>query len=708
MHTTRTARFVALLVTALVGLVACGDDGPPGETYFDRNIQPILARSCSGNTAGCHIANPDDPFDFVGGNLDVSSFEAIQKRPDVLRTFGPYPVPLLLIKAVGNSGELGFNYDGEFRPLEVEHVGGALFQVGDDAYLTLLEWLENGATENGLPPPPPGTAGSGPCSSLVPEDFDDTAILASDQFGTFERDVQPILDDCSSGNCHGAAAGDFYVTCGDSDREKAWNYSQAQAFVDNPVDNSQVLNVPLAVNEGGLFHSGGEHFGSRGDTRYQTLRDWAESVGRVEFGEGDAGKTFFRQHVQPILVERGCSFEACHSPAATNDMKIRTGSQGFFAAVALERNYKILIEDFMALEVPDARRGRTVAKTILRRFGGLAHRGGPVLETPGSGGADPANCDAVFDPTTASAFCTIQEWVDIEREALIGEGRIKRLDQTDTATMVYVQRNNTTDVATQLEFDTYQPNSDLLAVDMAIDAQGGISLLGGGTDPTVGSNLRSLLDNCAGAGDRGVVDVSSPDVSPDGNQVTFAMRTGAGTARQVFVASLPNGATCTQVTASEGPVNGIAIHNFDPAWSPEGDFILFASTRGSAGTPNPTLSRQLFLPQSDIFRIRPDGSSLEQMTFLTNSEINPQTMREGRVIMTTEKVSRGFYQLAGRRINWDLTDYHPLLGQRADSVFADPDDPESRLPSVGYAQILDIREGLNGNFIYVMADPGAA
>jgi hypothetical protein len=135
---------------------------------------------------------------------------------------------------------------------------------------------------------------------------------------------------------------------------------------------------------------------------------------------------------------------------------------------------------------------------------------------------------------------------------------------------------------------------------------------------------------------------------------------------------------------------------------------MFASTRGSTGAANPTLSRQLFLPQSDIFRIRPDGSSLEQMTFLTNSEINPQTMREGRVIMTTEKVSRGFYQLAGRRINWDLTDYHPLLGQRADSRFADPDDPEARLPSVGYAQILDIREGFNGNFIYVMADPGAA
>src|SRR5688572_26024142 len=115
----------------------------------------------------------------------------------------------------------------------------------------------------------------------------------------------------------------------------------------------------------------------------------------------------------------------------------------------------------------------------------------------------------------------------------------------------------------------------------------------------------------------------------------------------------------------------------------------------------------LFRPQSDLWRMREDGSALEQMTFLTNSEISPQFMREGRVTMTTEKISEGFYQLSGRRLNWDLTDYHPLLGQRADSPYADPEDLQASLPSVDYQQVTDIREDANGNFLIILSDAGA-
>jgi len=113
-----------------------------------------------------------------------------------------------------------------------------------------------------------------------------------------------------------------------------------------------------------------------------------------------------------------------------------------------------------------------------------------------------------------------------------------------------------------------------------------------------------------------------------------------------------------------------------------------------------------------------DGSNLEQVTFLSNSEINPQFMREGRITMTTEKVyvddaaNQGagvFQQLSGRRINWDRTDYHPLLAQRSKSPYADLDSGDLSVakPTVDFAQATDIRERSNGDFLMILSDVGA-
>jgi hypothetical protein len=698
-----------VLVGALA-LCACGDS-PRGRTFYERNIEPILEQKCAGNTSGCHSTNVDDPFAFAAGNLDVTSFENVQKRRDLLMRFGPYQQPLFLIKAVApatpnpnDPNKLSVQYRDKFLPLDVVHAGGSIIDVSSDAYFTLQTWLENGATENGLSPPNPAQKGDQGCSQILPSGFAATTYTSHGSFASFKSTVQPILEakGCGSTNCHGAPQSDFYITCGSGDDQIAFNFSQAWSFVNEPVDDSQLLRVPIAVAAGGRGHAGGDQFASADDADYRTLREWAMAVGKLDFADTPQ-KAFFEDHVQSVLVTRGCSFEACHSPAATNDFKLRSGTQGFFSAIALEKNYDLMKREFLALEFPDARRGRAVAKSILTddyriadQVGGIAHRGGAVLETPGAqSGSDPALCptwSGNTPPANVTAFCVIQEWITRERAAL--GGQVSPMTANSTIDLVYVDRP-AGQGADRLQFDTFQGGADLKVVDATFGADFGKQL-------TVNGTPQSLLGNCAGL-TANTADVQAPDVANDGDRVAFAARNSAASPLSVYVVRISTGA-CTQVTPASG-----TIHNFDPAWSPDGDYLVFASTRGKTG---PSMSKKRNLPQSDLWRVQisrtndqPMGTP-EQMTFLSSSEVGPQFMREGRVTMTTEKVGDGFYQLAGRRINWDLTDYHPLLAQRSASPFVSLSDLASMGPSVGYAAATDIREGADGNFLLVLADVG--
>jgi len=681
----------------------CGDS-PPGRTFYERNIEPILLQKCAGNTSGCHSTNAGDPYQFAAGNLDVTSFDNVQKRRDVLVPFGAYAYPLLLIKAVP-PGALKLYYDTKvtgvdpFHPLEVQHSGLAILDVNSDAYFTLQNWLDNGATENGLKPATPPQTGSGSCSHGIPPGFvKATYVNATTQgsFDTFKSAVQPILTrhGCTAGSCHGAPQSDFYITCGESDDELAFNFSQAWSFVNAPVEDSQILRVPLAAGAGGRGHTGGDQFSSTSDSEYALIRAWASQIGKLDFAKADTGKQFFATYVQPLLLLRGCSFQACHSPAATNDFKLRSGTQGFFSAVALEKNYELLRDEFMALEFPDARRGRAVAKALLSNGPtavGIAHRGGPVLETAGSLPCGPPP----INPATASASCIVQAWVDLERSNAAGE--VTDMTAGKPATLVYVQRPSGTADTDRLSFDTFRGGAEIRAAATTFGANQQINPADAGAT--------TVLSGGCGLG--ATPDVQAPDVANDGDRVVFAGRATAGDPLAVYLVKISAPGTCVRITpAATDPSGVLKVHNFDPAFSPDGRWIVFASTRGKAGA---TLSRKRMLPQSDLWRVAVndttvDQGSYEQITFLSNSEVGPQFMREGRITMTTEKVSDGFYQLSGRRINWDRTDYHPLLGQRATSLYASLTDLTQTKPSIGYASTTDIREGSDGNFLVILSD----
>jgi hypothetical protein len=704
----RRGPLAAMLALALAA--GCGES-PKGRTFYQRNVEPILLQKCAGNTSGCHAVKEGDPFAVAAGNLDVTSFENVQKRRDVLTSFGAYPFPLLLIKAVG-ARKLKLQYRDAFLDIDVQHVGEGIIDPGSDAFFTLQQWLENGATENGLKPATPAREGQGVCSEGVPAGFDAAAFSSNPGFAAFQSQVQPILTahGCGAGSCHGAPQSDFYLTCGNSPQQLAFNFSQAWAFVNATVDDSQLLRVPLAVEGGGRGHTGGDQFASTGNAEYQTIRSWAMSVGaRTDFPGAAAGEKFFVERVQPILLQRGCAFQGCHSPQAGNDFKLRSGAIGFFSPVALKKNYELFKQEFMALEFPDARRGRAVAKTILEvderaaGVGGIAHRGGPVLETPATAAqpatqADPAAC-GTYNPTASpppTAFCTVQEWLRLEREQLLAMGDVTPMNSSDPIRIVYVNRT-TGSTQGRLEFDNFQGGADLRVVQTTFGA-------GQQINPVSVTASQSLLGNCAGL-TAGAADIQSPNVANDGVRVAFAGRNSGTEPLSIYVVRLDDG-TCNRITQPLPDIAGIKLHNFDPVWAPDGSAIVFASTRG--GQTGPARSRKRFLPQADLWRVNVTGIAAagdpEQMTFLSNSEVGPAFMREGRVTMTTEKVSDGFYQLAGRRINWDLTDYHPLLAQRKDSVYVAPGDLTTPSPSIGYSSATDIREASNGDFLMILSD----
>jgi len=695
-----------LACAALAG--GCLTKKPPENHFYDQHIQPILKTFCVGNTSPCHAVDPATGTAL--GNLDLTSFEGIQKRRDVLRTYGSYPHPLLLLKALPEDSVM-VNYLGDpgcqtcptQYPSEIRHAGGKPIAANSDAFFELKRWLENGANRDGIAPAEVARMGVGDCNlDLPPVSRRIPVDTNTPGYQTFVSTVMPFLhDSCAYGTCHSSPQADLYLTCGTTDEQLQFNYGQAAGFVITAgmaIEQSEILLRPLSPQSGGVSHTGGVFFKSREDENWKMLRDWAMEVqGASPLGAlvKTAGQTFFEDRVMPKLLQRGCALEGCHSPDGFNDFRLRSGSNGAFAPLALRRNYEALVDEFMALDSVDVKQSRAVKKNIAPASGGIVHRAGPLLEdtTPID-----TPCPQPFDPmTNTRAFCVFKEWHRIERTDRAPA--LSPMTSGSTLPLAFVSRPANGD--TLLQFDNFAGGADLKLADATLDANGGIVSVG---------TIRSALGPCSGI-TAGSADVRGPEWSYDGTKLIFAARPNANSGLDLWLLDVAGG-TCRQLTSDNGRMmpSGVRVHNFDPVFAPDGS-VVFASTRAGSWT--------LFKgqPNADLFRVGPSLDFVtppQQMTFLLNSEISPAFMQDGRVTMTSEKAAPDmnpnnqnngvFYQLSGRRINWDLTDYHPLLAQRAKSTDTFTNDLQ---PSVDYQQATEIREGLDRNFLIILSDDGA-
>jgi hypothetical protein len=703
--------FVAAAVAAVVG--ACGTKEPTQSTYFSRTISPILTTSCvrTNTGAGCHVA---DGRGNALGNLDVSSYEGLSKRKDLLVEYGPYGQPALLVKNVDPFQVEVQGFDGVKTVVttDIKHAGGSILDATGTAYTTLRRWIQNGATENNTGVPP-RTLDRLPCTSSIPgrSDFDLTKDPPRGDFATFRDKVDPVLTGhadgelgkiaCAASNCHGNLSNSLYLTCGDTPEQVRWNYLAAQEYLAQTPEQSELLRRPLSPAQGGAYHEGGILFSSPSDEAYQRLQEWATEHGPATSDRKDPGFLFFAHRVQPVLARKGCMMLQCHSASMFHDYRLHGGSGGSFSLSATRQNYDLSLEQ-LALESDDPTASRIVRKNLYRpevcgvagcdKPAGLVHRGGPLLEDFQGNRATPDACTKAQpaydydngDLDKIPAYCILLEWLHRERNAL---------QLAPLSAFVYVKRPNGS-VKRAQDFDVYAPGADLRRI-AATMKDGAITVLTDDASLTKGCGL-----------DPASADIRRPQVSWDGKKIAFAARSSATEPLQVYEMNADGSGCAKHAGIDNTPPsgNGILIHNFDPTYAPpEGGVsrIVFASTRGNLNdAPYDYKGPQhapadVSKPNSNLYVFEPDPAApsnmrIRQLTYLLNMERQPAFMTDGRIVFAAEKRAPNFYEVALRRINVDGGDYHPLYAQRG---------------SIGYPEATQVVELADKNFATIFSVP---
>ena len=577
---------------------------------------------------------------------------------------------------------------------DIRHAGSSGIDPTSDGYATIRRWLDGGATRNNVGPSSPKFTAVGACKAAVPSaaGFDPKATPPG--FPEFVAKVQPVLKkSCSAASCHGNDVADLSLTCGDSEEQQKWNAWVASQFVAATPEASEIVRRPLSPARGGVYHEGGVVFDSTDEDGYKAILAWAKSVGPPKVDASEEGLRYFANRVQPMMVRKGCMFLGCHSPSMFHDLRLSGGSGGQFSLAATRRNYEASLL-LLAIEAPDPNVSRLIKKNLYpydkeldRTAIGTRHRGGALLEdlpNPDVTSSAPPKIESCKpfdlekgDLNTIPGYCIFAHWQEVERKVAIAKGTIQK---DPIRAVAWVERAPFTDVPQA--FDTFRGGASLKLATATMDVDGNVTL---GAEQDL--SAKCGLSNA---------DVRGPAVSWDGNKIAFAARPSADAPLAIYtVGADGNGcAKHDKISAHEARGNGILIHDFDPAWAPDGR-LVFASTRGAIKQSDldyegPTRTPSSMLPNSNLYILEGDG--VRQLTFLLNAELAPSFMNDGRLMYTAEKRAPGFYQLAARRQNLDGGDYHPLFAQRK---------------SVGFDQLTEVAELADRNFVGIFSDKGA-
>ncbi len=709
MRLSRCGRFLAGVALAAFAACASGASGacttkePQSATFFDEQIDPIVQTSCvrTNTGVGCHVA---DTKGNAFGNLDLSTYDTLIRRRDLLLDYGPYLQPSMLVKNVPPYQVTVELWDGTKVTVttDVKHTGGPILDPTASSYQTLRRWIENGATEENTGVAPVDIPRQA-CNATVPSapGSDPNTHPAAPDFAMFQQQNGAgslLANSCAFGNCHGTTVNALYLTCGSTPPEVRWNYFAAGNYVSATAEESEIVRRPLATSQGGSYHEGGPLFASVQDPSYRTLVSWAQAHGAPRGANTDRAFTFFAQMVQPVLVKKGCMMAQCHSAAMFHDYRLRGGSAGSFSLTTTQKNYALSVAQ-MSFESDDVGASRLVRKNLYRPelvpgSSGIVHRGGPLFEDFGGSLPSPALCDQgnyTYDTAHVDgipAYCVVYEWHKLERAARM---------LAPVSAVVYVSRLVPSGADRPQDFDVFAGGASLHIASVTPQPGGGLTT---GADVTV---------NLASCGLSAAPDVKRPAVSWDGKTIAFAARSTANDPLAIYTMNADGTGCAKQPDIAMHPASGNSLleHDFDPAFSPPGpddaERIVFASTRGNLDSSAfdysgpQTTPEDPTKPNANLYVLEPDPdhsgqNRVRQLTWQLDMERLPSFMQDGRLVFTAEKREPSFYQLALRRENLDGGDYHPLYAQRA---------------TIGYTQATYVTELSHKDFAAIFSNQSA-